>query len=336
MVTTRTEISTIGRENLINRLFENTGYTNERTIKLSEKGECCTSHKILLEGVNFDLVYTPLKHLGYKAALCAMGEIYALLRQPASLSLNLGLSSRFSVEDVTDLWSGFVAAAKEHAIKHLSLELNPSLTGLCISISSSGVQKKGIIAKVPAPKNMDLICLTGNVGAAYMGLHVLQREKVSFIEESSQQPDLSKYKHLLAAYLSPEINPSVVSRFLKEEIYPSAGYFLTRGLGAGVLDLVKDSGFGAKIYLDRIPVSSQSLEMAQEIEMDMVTAIINGGEDYKFIFTVPIEKHDVIRKEFQDYDVIGHLARPEVGAVLVTPEGAELTIRAQGYEASEG
>ena len=128
----------------------------------------------------------------------------------------------------------------------------------------------------------------------------------------------------------------MVSRFLKEEIYPSAGYFLTRGLGAGVLDLVKDSGFGAKIYLDRIPVSSQSLEMAQEIEMDMVTAIINGGEDYKFIFTVPIEKHDVIRKEFQDYDVIGHLARPEVGAVLVTPEGAELTIRAQGYEASEG
>ncbi len=335
MSTTRTEISSIGKEKFIDLLFENSGYSNERTIRLSTKGEYCTSHKILLEGVNFDLVYTPLKHLGYKAALCALGEIYALLCQPISLSLNLGVSSRFCAEDITILWTGFVTAAREHSIKHLSLDLNPSVTGLCISVSSAGLQKKSIIAKVPAPKNMDLICLTGHIGAAYMGLHVLEREKVSFINESSQQPDLTRYKDILAAYLSPKINPSIVTRFIKEEIYPSGGYFLTKGLGAALLDLVKESGFGAKVYLERIPLSSESLKMAQEINMDMITAAINGGDDYKFIFTIPIEKHDVIRKEFQDYDIIGHLARPEVGAVLVAPEGSELTVRAQGYEAAE-
>ncbi len=330
----RTEISSIGKEETLRRLFENTGFVNGRTIAPKEKGEWCTSHKIMLEGVDFDLVYNPLKHLGYKAALNAMGEIYAAFFAPVSLSVNLGISSRFCLEDVSQLWEGFTAAAKEHGVKHLSLDLNPSLNGLCISVAAAGVQKKSTLEKRPGASNMDLICLSGRVGAAYMGMHVLEREKAAY-NKDGQQPDLSKYKTILASYLSPEVKPNTVSRFIESGILPSTGYFVTRGLGDAIIRLSLESGFGAKIYLEKIPLSSGTFSMAEEIDMDPVTAAMNGGDDYQFIFTIPIAQNETFRHEFQDYDIIGHLARPDVGAVMVTPEGAEIPIRAQGYTARE-
>jgi thiamine-monophosphate kinase len=326
----RTEISSIGKQAVLEKLFAQSGYTNEQPVRLKHKGECCTVQKLMLEGCDFDLVYTPLKHLGYKAVLNVLGEIYAAFRQPASLSVVLGLSKRFCFEDVADLWEGMLAACREHKVGQLSLDLNPSVNGLAIGLSACGLQKKGIIEKVPASKNMDLICLSGHVGAAYMGLHVLEREKVAFTS-SGEQPDLSKYKAVLGSYLSPEIKPGIVERFIEADVIPSRGYFLTRGLGEAILRLTRDTGLGAKVYLEKIPISSQTFAMAEEIDMDAVTAAMNGGDDYKFIFSVPIEKHDVIRKDFQDFEVIGHTARPEVGAVLVTPEGAELPIHAQGF-----
>lgn len=330
----RTEISTIGKERLLEKLFEGTGYTNGLTLKIKDKGEICSSHKIMLEGVDFDLVYTPLKHLGYKAALNSFGEIYAAFRNPVALSVNLGLSSRFCYEDVADLWTGILAACREHSIKSLTLDLNPSVNGLCISVSAVGVQKKQIIDSLPAPKNMDLICLSGRVGAAYMGLHVLEREKAAF-NKDGRQPDMGKYRHILASYLSPEVKPDTVSRFIDAGVLPSTGHFVTRGLGDAVLRLAARSGLGAKIYLEKIPLSNETFDMASEIDMDPVTAAMNGGDDYQFIFTVPIGRSEAIRHDFQDYDIIGHLALPEVGAVMVTPEGAELSIHAQGFTATE-
>lgn len=327
----RTELSSIGKENAINKLFEGSGYTREKIITLSEKGECCSAHKILLEGVDFDLMYTPLKHLGYKSALCAIGELYAKFHHPVSLSVVLGLSSRFCFEDIEEFWKGILAAASEHSIKHLALELNPSVNGLCISIAASGVQKRSILEKIPASKNMDLICLTDNVGAAYMGLHVLEREKVAFNKNGKQQPDLSKYKYILESYLSPQIHANILDRFVEADIYPSKGYFVTRGLGEAIIRLTQDTGQGAKVYIEKVPISSQTFAMAEELDMDAITAAMNGGDDYKFIFTIPIEKHETLRHDFQDYDVIGHLAKPEVGPALVTPEGVEIEIKAQGY-----
>lgn len=326
----RTEISSVGKQNVIARLFEKTEFKNESPITITEKGECSSTHKVMLEGVDFDLIYNPLKHLGYKAVLNVIGDLYAALRTPVALSVNLGLSRRFCLEDVEELWDGIVAACTEHSVSHLSLDLNPSVNGLCISMSACGVQRKGVLEKVPASKSMDLIVLSGHLGAAYMGMHVLEREKVSFMG-TDKQPDLSQYKAVLSSYLNPEIKPDTVSRLLEDEIYPGRGYFLTKGLGAAILQLTRDTGFGAKVYMQKIPISSQTFAMAEEINMDAMTAAMNGGDDYKFIFTVPIEKHDVIRRDFQDWDIIGHLAKPEVGAVLVTPEGAELDIKAQGY-----
>lgn len=326
----RTEISTIGKQALLERLFEKSGYKNEKTILVKEKGEYCQAQKVMLEAVDFDLVYTPLKHLGYKAVLNVLGELYAALRNPVGLSVNLGLSKRFCIEDVESLWEGILAACHEHSVKHLSLDLNPSMNGLCISLSACGVQKKSFLEKAAEPKSMDLICLTGHLGAAYMGLHVLEREKIAFTS-SDKQPDLSQYKAVLASYLNPEIKAGMLKRFSDAGICPGKGYFLTKGLGAAIIELTRDTGFGAKIYVDKIPISSQTFAMAEEINMDAMTAAMNGGDDYKFIFTLPIEKHDLLRHDFQDWDVIGHLAKAEVGATLVTPEGAELEIKAQGY-----
>lgn len=326
----RTEIAAIGKRNMIEKLLTLSGMEASSTVIEGKGGLCSCSHVILLEGVDFDLVYTPLRHLGYKAVLYVLGDLYASLRTPEALSVNLGLSKRFCYEDVEALWQGMVAACGEHGVKRISLDLNPSVNGLCISLSALGTQKKCIIDKVPAPANMDLICLTGHVGAAYMGLHILEREKVAFTSTNAQ-PELEKYKAVLGSYLSPEIKKNTVSRFIEAGCIPSKGFFVSKGLGAAVLQLVKETGFGAKLYLDKIPISSQTFAVAEELNIDPITAAMNGGDDYKFIFTVPIEKHEVIRHDFQDYDIIGHTAKPEVGAVMVTPEGAELEIKAQGY-----
>ena len=322
-----TEISQIGRQAAIDRLFEGSGYVNAGTLPVSDGSDVCTAHKLLLEGCDFDLVYTPLKHLGYKVVLCVLGELYAALHRPYGLSVVLGLSKRFSFEDVSSLWEGMLAACREHGIDKLALALNPSVNGLGISLAACGVQEQKVLEKKPEVKNMDLICLSGHLGAAYMGLHVLEREKVSFTG-TGQQPDLSQYKAVLASYLSPEIKPDTISRFTDADLLPARGYFLTRGLGEAVIRLTRDTGLGAKVYLEKIPISSQTFAMAEEIDMDVVTAAMNGGDDYKFLFVIPIEKHEAFRKEFHDFEIIGHLAKPEVGPVLVTPEGAELPIHA--------
>ena len=331
----RTAFSEIGKIEAISRLFKETGYNNG---DISIFGDNISSHTVLLEGVDFDLVYTPLTHLGYKAVLSVIGNIYAGFHKPKRLSIILGISSRFSYEDIATFWEGVLAAAKEHHISELHLELNPSMTGLSISLCAIGEQKKKILSKKQSAKNMDLICLSGNIGAAYMGMHVLDREKVSFVSTSKdandeeKQPDLSKYKYILAAYLSPEINPTILDRFIEFDITPSSGYFITKGLADTIKKLTRDTTFGAKIYLDKIPISSHTFEMAEELNIDAITAALNGGDDYKFIFTIPIEKHETFRKEFQDFDIIGHLCKPETGSVLVTPEGAELEIKAQGWK----
>jgi len=185
--------------------------------------------------------------------------------------------------------------------------------------------------------NTCLLCLTGNVGAAYMGLHVLEREKIAFNKIPADrvaeyvQPDLDKYKYILSQYLSPEINPKTVEQFKEAKLFPACGYFITNGLAAAVKQLCDEHNVGAKIYLAKIPIASQTFSMAEELNMDAITAALNGGDDYKFLFAVPVQEHERFHKEFPNVDIIGHLCRPEAGAMLVTPEGAEITLRAQGY-----
>ena len=333
----RTQIAEIGKRELIRRLFEGTGYTNN-TLPMATSGEeNATCSRLMMEGVDFDLIYTPLKHLGYKSALYAMGQLYAKCFQPKSLSYNIALSARFAAEDIVELWTGIVAAAKEHNIEKLSLELKASMTGLAIGITAQGSQESKVLESIPKAEGNALICITGNIGAAYMGLHVLEREKVAFNKipaaemASYKQPDLSRYKYILGQYLSPEINPKIVTQFKESGIMPAAGYFITDGLAAAVKELSLEYGIGAKIYLDKIPIASQTMEMAKEINMDTVTAALNGGDDYKFLFVIPLEEHEKFHKEFPNIDIIGHLCKAQAGTLLVTPEGAEIPLQAQGF-----
>ena len=324
----RTEISQIGKVATIDKLFESTGYINQINNSFKNIGDICTSQKVYSEGIDFDLVYNPLKHLGYKSVIGMVGEIYAEFYKPISLTVILGLSAKFSYENIAELWEGVVAGCKEHGIKKLSLDLVPSLNGLTINMSAIGARDDNKFDNIKAPQDFDLICLTGDVGAALMGNHVLAREKASFVD-NDKQPDLSKYKFILASYLKPEINPNIVSRFLENDLIPSKGYFLSKGLAAAVKRLVRDTHLGAKIYVEKIPIASETFAMAKEINMDAVTAAMNGGDDYKFIFVVPVSQADKLRHDFQDYDIIGHMAKPEVGAALVTPDGMEIPIQSQ-------
>lgn len=344
----RTQISEIGKVALLKRLFEGTQYNNavnqvfqgripDKAGRTKDVNNFLAVQKTMLEGVDFDLTYTPLKHLGYKSALLALGGIYAKCYNPASLSFSLGLSARFCVEDVADFWGGVLAACKEHNIEQLSLDLSASMTGLNIAVTACGMQSAKTLAIVPAVDSTCLLCLTGNVGAAYMGLHVLEREKIAFnkipAERAAEyvQPDLSKYKYILSQYLSPEINAKTTEQFKEAKLFPACGYFITNGLAAAVKQLCEEHNVGAKIYLGKIPIASQTFAMAEELNMDAITAALNGGDDYKFLFAVPVQEHERFHKEFPNVDIIGHLCKPEAGAVLVTPEGAEITLRAQGY-----
>ena len=330
--------SDLGRNEAIRRLFEGTGFRQNDccVLKLQNNrtGSVVSSSVMMTEGVDFDLTYFPLKHLGYKAVTRASGELYAAMAHPATLSARLGISSKIDFAKVKELWEGMVTAAKAHGYRELSLDLQPSVNGLYICVSAAGERNRLTETRRMPAKSMDLICVSGHLGAAFLGMQILEREKQKFIKRKTDrsQPDLTEYRHLVGEYLKPEINPSYVSQLEDDEIIPSFGYLVDRGLSDAVKRLVRDSGLGAKIYVDRIPFASRTFDLGKEFNIDPVSAAFNGGDDYRLLFTIPIGSHDRFRHDFQTFDIIGHLAKPEVGAVLVTPEGVELPVTAQGWK----
>ena len=340
----RTEIKEIGRIALLDKLFENTGFKNSDspTIKEQQGEEYTISSRLFLEGIDFDLTYTPLKYLGYKIVVSAVGGLYAKNCNPKGLNFNIALSAKFSYQHLQSLWDGVIAAAKEHKIESISLDLTTSLTGLIISCNSSGYKKQTKKEKI---KSGALLCVTGNLGAGYMGLHVLEREKVAFnASKEYKQPDLSKYKYIIERYLTPNIDSDTVSKFEETSIFPLDGRLITRGLGDAVKQIAKESGMGAKIFIEKIPIASQTREMCEELGIDIITAVVNGGEDYRLLYVLPLENHDKIIKELKDLEIIGHLyslekdesakdinQSGEDNCFLITPEGNQITITAQGW-----
>lgn len=324
----------LGRVEAVRQLFEGTGFRpfGEPLWFDTKQGDCVsTASRCLMEGTDFDLVYFPLKHLGYKSVISVTGELYAVMAHPVTLSVVLGISAKLDFEQISELWGGIVSAAKEHGYKNLSLDLQPSRNGLTISLSATGSHSKLISVRRPKAQSKDLICVSGSLGAAYLGLRVLEREKTRFDSGNSDQKALERYKMLVGSYLKPEIPSSVLNALEDAEIVPSAGYFVTRGLSDAVLRLSRDSGLGAKIYADKIPFEGNSFSLGREIDVDPVSAAMNGGDDFKILFTIPILKLEKFRSDFQTFDIIGHLALPEAGTVLVTPEGVELPLSAQGW-----
>jgi len=333
------DFSDIGRVEAIESLFEGTGYKafDDLRFESSNREYITSASKSFMEGVDFDLVYFPLKHLGYKCTVGVTGELYAHLARPMTLAVSLGISAKLDLSKIRVLWDGIVRAAVEHGYEKLSLELNPSPNGLTINMSATGVTSALSEKRRPAPKTKDLICVSGALGAAYLGLQVLEHQKSRFdkgeLEDGNKQ--LEQYRMLVGAYLKPEIEPETISRLEASEIYPSCGFFITRGLADAVKSIVRSTGLGAKIYADKIPFEGNSFQLGRQMDIDPVSAAMNGGDDYKLLFTVPILELERFRRDFQTFDIVGHLAQSDAGACLVTPEGVEIPLNAPGWPDNE-
>ena len=331
------DFSDLGRVEALKALYEGTPYTPFEPCSFEAAGRehVAYSSKVMLEGIDFDLVYFPLKHLGYKSVVGVVGELYAQMAHPAALSVRLGVSAKLDFAQVRELWEGMVAAAKEHGFKQVDLDLAPSRNGLCISVSAVGETALLTTRRKPAPKSKDLLCVSGPLGAAFLGMQALERERRRFdagdSDHAEREKALSQYRMLVAAYLKPELPAGAVAQLEAAEIVPSAGCFVTRGLADAVKRLVRDTGLGAKIYADKIPFEGNSFQLGKELGLDPVSAAMNGGEDFRLLFAVPILSLEKFRREFQTFDIIGHLAQPEAGAALVTPDGVELPLRAPGW-----
>lgn len=325
----------IGRVEAIRLLFEGSAYTafaDTLHCAAPAAGDSLVSaSRLMLEGTDFDLVYFPLEHLGYKAAVSVIGELLADLAKPQTLSVVLGISAKLDFPQVSKLWKGVLAAASKFGIKELSLDLIPSRNGLSISMNASGIKSKLTSVRQPSPKSKDLLCVSGPLGAAYLGLQVLEREKRNFETSGMNQDKLEKYKMLVSAYLHPELPPAVVAELEESDIYPCAGVLVTRGLSDALLRLSRSTGLGAKVYADKIPFEGGSFDLGRELDIDPVSAAMNGGDELRLLFAIPILKMEKFRHDFQTFDIIGHLALPEAGCALVTPDGVELQISAPGW-----
>lgn len=328
--------SDIGKIEAIKLLFEESPFkqADGTSYLCGEKGGVIrTASKLWLEGIDFDLTYFPLKHLGYKSVIGTVGEIYASLARPQSISVRLGISAKLDLPQVSELWNGICTAAEEHHIKRADLDLVPSRNGLVISIVISGITSPEVAENRKSASSKDLICISGNVGASFLGMSLLEQEKKKFEKagELTGQPDLEKYKMLVASYLKPEIDPDIVSQLRDSGIIPPYGYLVNRGLADAARRLNRDSGLGVKLYTDKIPFEGNSFEAGKKLNIDPVSAALKGGDDYRLMFVIPMSAYETFRHDFQTFSIIGHLAQPEVGTVLVTHEGVELPVHAQGW-----
>jgi thiamine-monophosphate kinase len=326
--------SSLGKIEAIDSLLTSAGLDRENGFLPGEGSEVKTASRIFLEGVDFDLVYFPLPHLGYKCVVAVAGELFAALAHPRVLQVRLGVSAKLDYKNIQELFKGIATAAKEFGFSSMDLDLVPSQNGLTIGISTAGEELKSTAEHRGTAKSKDLICVSGSLGAAFLGQMILERGKKNF-ERDSSQPDLEKYKMLVGSYLKPELDASVLNHLEEEEIFPSNGYLVSHGLADAVKRLVRDTRLGAKVYADKIPFEGNSFATGKELDIDPISAAMNGGDDFRLLFTIPILSAEKFRREFQTFDIIGHMAQSDVGAVLVSPDGIEHPITSQGWPQEE-
>ena len=285
---------------------------------------------LLMEGVHFDLIYVPLKHLGYKAAVVNFSDIYAMNGTPKQITVSLALSKRFSVEDMEELYAGIRLACEEYDVDIVGGDTSSSLTGLAISITCIGEADKDKVVYRNGAKETDLVCVTGDLGAAYMGLQLLEREKVALKGKTDVQPDFSGKEYLLERQLKPEARRDIIEKLAEEGIQPTSMMDISDGLSSELLHICTQSKVGCRVYEEHIPIDYQTAVMAEEFNMNLTTCALNGGEDYELLFTVPISDHEKI-SEMEGVKLIGHITKPELGCALITRDGQEFELKAQGW-----
>ena len=335
----RTEIATLGEFGLIKHLTKDIEIQNSETqygvgddaavLEFKEQQTLVTTD-LLMEGVHFDLTYTPLKHLGYKAAIVNFSDIYAMNGTPKQITVSLAVSKRFCIEDLEQFYDGLKLACQLHHVDIVGGDTTSSVTGLAISITCIGVAEKEQIVYRNGAKETDLICVTGDLGAAYMGLQLLEREKAVFEGQEEANPDFTGKEYLLERQLKPEARKDIVEALAKEGILPTSMIDISDGLSSELMHICTQSNTGCRIYEERIPIDYQTAVMAEELNMNVSTCALNGGEDYELLFTVPLTLHDKVTS-MKGIKVIGHITKPELGCGLITRDGQEFELKAQGW-----
>ena len=335
-----TQISTLGEFGLIDRLTSRLGKRNATTllgagddaavIDLGEEALLLTTD-MMTEGIDFDLSYFPLKHLGYKAIVRGVNDILAMNAKPEQVVVALGVSAKITVEALDTLYEGMECACAELGVDLVGGDTTASMNGLVISISATGRAKKEDIAYRTGAKEHDLICITSNLGAAYMGLHLLEREKRVLKDVENPEPKFQGYEYLLERYLKPRARVNIIEALKESGIRPTSMIDLSDGLASDLRQICRSSQCGARIYLERIPIARQTTDLAEEMHIDPVIAALNGGEDHELLFTVPLEMQERVM-QLGLVDVIGHITREESGVVLVTPDGEGIALKAQAFD----
>ena len=336
-----TEISTLGEFGLIESLTKDFKVKNASTLR--GVGDDCAvldydgkktlvTTDLLLEGIHFDLTYTPLKHLGYKAVAVNLSDVYAMNGTPRQVTVSLGISKRFTVEHINELYAGIYTACEKYGVDLVGGDTSASVTGLLISITCIGEAAGDEIVYRNGARDTDLVCVSGDLGAAYMGLQLLERGRVASAGQKDFQPDFAGREYLLERQLKPEPRADVIAEMRQLGIRPTAMMDVSDGLSSELLHICKQSNVGCRIYEDRIPIDYQTAVMAEELNMNLVTAAMNGGEDYELLFTVPLTQHEKV-EQMKTARLIGRITKPELGAFMVTRDDNELQIRAQGWNA---
>ena len=334
------EISSLGEFGLIDRLTENIQHVNPSTLRgvgddaavmhYEPHNDVLVTTDLLLENVHFDLTYVPLKHLGYKAAVVNFSDIYAMNGTPRQITVSLGISSRFTLEHVEELYAGIRLACEVYGVDLVGGDTSASHQGLVISITCIGEAPRDRIVYRDGAKPTDLICVSGDLGAAYMGLQLLEREKVASAGRKDFVPDFAGKEYLVERQLKPEARRDIIERLDKAGIKPTAMMDISDGLSSELIHICTQSKTGCRIYEDRIPIDYQTAVMAEELNMNLVTAALNGGEDYELLFTVPLTDHEKVLK-VEGVHVIGYITEDKLGCAMITRDDAEITLKAQGW-----
>jgi thiamine-phosphate kinase len=355
-----TEISALGEFGLIKRLTKDIKTNNDATL-YGVGDDCAVLHypdsevlvstDMLMEGVHFDLTYIDMYHLGFKSAQVNISDIFAMNGTPRQLIVSLALSKRFKVEDLEEFYAGLRAACEQWKVDIVGGDTTSSYTGLAISITCIGEAPRDEIVYRNGAKDTDLICVSGDLGAAYMGLQLLEREKTVYYQQVDEarkkndqlalqqlkafQPDFAGKEYLLQRQLRPEARGDIIKRLREANIKPTAMMDISDGLSSELLHICDQSNCGCRVFEKNIPIDYQTAVMAEEMNMNVTTCAMNGGEDYELLFTVPIGDHSKI-EEMEGVKLIGHITRPEFGKQLVARDGTEFEITAQGWNPLQG
>ncbi len=339
-MTKRTELSQIGEFGLIDHLQKLLNYTHKNThIGIGDDGAAMTippeekmviTTDLLVEGTHFNLMYTPLKHLGYKAVVVNISDLLAMNAKPAHITVSVALSNRFSLESVEELYKGIELASQKYGVDVVGGDITSSHSGLLISVTAVGSAPEKQIVRRSAAKENQIICVSGNLGAAYLGLQVLEREKEVF-KSSKMQPDLASYDYIIGRQLKPEARKEIIALFKEKNILPTSLIDISDGLASELMHICKQSQCGAQIYEDKLPIDIQTYNTAQEMNLSATTCALNGGEDYELLFTIEQNDYEKL-KGVAGIATIGHITDKNAGLQMVCKDQTLIPLSAQGWD----